>query len=263
MTSALPKIWSAMYCRGPTATPSVMLPAVTVGVHALHVVDPPFRWRCTQVVHVVENFCLRGVPLRSNFGVGDVKFLQEGRHQDRGDTQCHCRPCITGLPERRKKATHARVVGTGTHFLSAQLADSCILVARSALSSCCSEASSTPIDGRLPAACCAALRPGVSAATFPQTRLHSRGPVHLDPSAVAGAPLVQYRTGSDVFTLLLLCASGRNHDAASRTACHSVIPKQFFSSTLILASGPLSEPVVHSSLRVGSLILCRKQNFKL
>ena len=40
---------------------------------------------------------------------------------------------------------------------------------------------------------------------------------------------------------------GRNRIAASRTACHSIIPYQFFSSTLILASGPLSEPVIHSS----------------
>ena len=38
---------------------------------------------------------------------------------------------------------------------------------------------------------------------------------------------------------------GRNRDAASRTACHSIIPNQFVSSTLILASGPLSEPVIH------------------
>ena len=31
----------------------------------------------------------------------------------------------------------------------------------------------------------------------------------------------------------------RNRDAASRTAFHSIIPKQFFSSTLILANGAL------------------------
>ena len=71
----------------------------------------------------------------------------------------------------------------------------------------------------------------------------------LEPSALAGALLVQHETCFDVSMLRMPCAWGENRDAASRTACHSVIPKQFFSSTLILASGPLSEPVIHLSWR--------------
>ena len=35
MTPALPKSWSGMYCLGPTATPSMMLPAETVETSAM------------------------------------------------------------------------------------------------------------------------------------------------------------------------------------------------------------------------------------
>ena len=50
--------------------------------HVLHVADPPLRRRCIQVVRVVDDFCFLKVPLRSDFGVGDVEFLQERRHQE-------------------------------------------------------------------------------------------------------------------------------------------------------------------------------------
>ena len=52
--------------------------------HVLHVADPPPGSRCIQVVHVLGDFCFLGVPLRSDFGVGDIEFLHEGRgrHQD-------------------------------------------------------------------------------------------------------------------------------------------------------------------------------------
>ena len=56
-----------------------MLRAVTVETfgHVLHVADPPHKRRCIQVVRVEDDFCFLGVPLRSDFGVGDVKFLQQ------------------------------------------------------------------------------------------------------------------------------------------------------------------------------------------
>ena len=103
--------------------------------------------------------------------------------------------------------------------------------------------------GRLPAACCPTMRPRVSAATISKGEPGHRRLIalHLDPSTLAGALLVQHKTGSVVSMLLLPCAFGRERNAASRTACHPIIPKQFFSSTLILVSGPLSEPVTHSS----------------
>ena len=74
-----------MYSRGPTATLGVTLPEGNCGDfgHPLHIADPPVKRRCVQVVHVADDFCFLGVPLRSDFGVGDVKLLQEERHQDR------------------------------------------------------------------------------------------------------------------------------------------------------------------------------------
>ena len=51
--------------------------------HVLHVADPPHRRFCIQVVHVADDFCFLVVPLLPDFGVGDVEFLQERRHQDR------------------------------------------------------------------------------------------------------------------------------------------------------------------------------------
>ena len=59
------------------------------GNHALHVVGPPLSRRCIQVVHEADDACLLGGPLRSDFGVGDITFLQEGRHQDRVSSKHH------------------------------------------------------------------------------------------------------------------------------------------------------------------------------
>ena len=73
-----------MNCRDPTATPSVMLPSVTAEVfgHVPHVTNSPLKWRCIQIVHVVNDFCFQWVPLRSDSGVGDVEILQKRQHQD-------------------------------------------------------------------------------------------------------------------------------------------------------------------------------------
>ena len=42
--------------------------------------------------------------------------------------------------------------------------------------------------------------------------------------------------------------------AAVCTACHSIIPKHFFSSTLILDSGPLSEPFISAPWSTNSFL---------
>ena len=74
MRSALANSWSAMNCRGPTATPSVLLPAVAVETEA--------NSRTSSIFHVVDYFCFLRVSSSSNFLVGVVKFVQVGRHED-------------------------------------------------------------------------------------------------------------------------------------------------------------------------------------
>ena len=71
----LPKSWSSIKCRGPTATPSVMLPAVTVETLAVLCTSPS--------LHSRDDFRFMWVSLCSNYGIGDVELLQVRRHQDR------------------------------------------------------------------------------------------------------------------------------------------------------------------------------------
>ena len=113
MTSALPKSWSAMNCRDPTATGGFG--------QAPHVANFPPRRCCVQVVHIVNYFCFQWVPLRSNFGVGDVKFLQEGRHQDRVTHDV----AVIHVPQVCQASIFLqcmlRVVGIGKLFWAAKL----------------------------------------------------------------------------------------------------------------------------------------------
>ena len=44
--------------------------------------NSPLRRCCTEVVHVVDDFCFLRIPLRSNVGLGDVEILQVRRYQD-------------------------------------------------------------------------------------------------------------------------------------------------------------------------------------
>ena len=64
------------------------------------------------------------VPLRSDLGVGDVEFLQEGRHQDRVTHDV----VVIHVPQvcqaRGTWQRMLRVVGTGKLFQAAKLADS-------------------------------------------------------------------------------------------------------------------------------------------
>ena len=82
--------------------------------------------------------------------------------------------------------------------------------ARSARNRCSSAESFTPIQGRVPATCRAAMLPRVSAATSPRVRLQSREPSTSPCSAPrsfdTGETLpVQHETGFDVSTLRLPC----------------------------------------------------------
>ena len=120
--------WSAMYGRGPTATPS---DASSSGCgdfgHVLHVADPPLKRRCIQVIHAVDDFCFLWVPLRSDFGVGDVEFLQARRHQD-WVTQ---NVTIVHVPKVRQASIllqHApRIVGSGEFLWATQQKSGCLL----------------------------------------------------------------------------------------------------------------------------------------
>ena len=92
-----------------------------------------------------------------------------------------------------------------------KLTVSCTLVAWSARNRRASDGSSTPIHGRLPAACRAAMRSRVSAATIPDARLHSSGPSTSPCSApqslgMAPAPLARRETGVDFSTPPPPCA---------------------------------------------------------
>ena len=157
-----------------------------------------------------------------------------------GDTGCHHLPCSTSPPGLRFSATRA-AAHRHRQASPGRQADSCTLVAWSALRCCSSEASSTPIHGRLPAACRPPMGRRVSAATIPKARLHSRGPSTSPCSAprsfgVGGSPSCSTWDRIRCFHAAAAVCFGRNRDAASRTAFHSTIPKRFFSSTLILAS---------------------------
>ena len=50
---------------------------------APHVADSPLGWRCIQIIHVVDDFRFKWVPLSS--GSGNVEFLQK-RAPGLGDT---------------------------------------------------------------------------------------------------------------------------------------------------------------------------------
>ena len=135
-----------------------------------------------------------------------------------------------------------------------KFADSCNLAAWSARGRCSSAWSFTPVQGRVPAACREAMLAPASAATMPKARLYSRRHSTSPCSATRSLGIGERPSCStkDTFRCFHAAAAvclGRNRGAASRTTFHSIIPKHFFSSTLILACGPLSEPVIHSSLR--------------
>ena len=58
---------------------SELLPAVTVETLAMFCTSPtsPLGWRCIQIIHVLNDFCVQWVPLCSDPGVGDVEVLAE------------------------------------------------------------------------------------------------------------------------------------------------------------------------------------------
>ena len=71
--------------RDPTATPSVVLPSVTVKVLATLRTSPilPLGWRCIQITHAANDFRFQWIPLCSDSaGVRDV-----GVRQKKGSTR--------------------------------------------------------------------------------------------------------------------------------------------------------------------------------
>ena len=172
-----------MNCRDPTTTPSVMLPSGNCGDsdHDLHVVDPPFRRRCIQIVHIVDDLCLQRVPLRfrlwrwrtSNSRKYDGTKI--GWHMMSPSSMYHwsarpplfCSACCGSVSSGTLSPAPP----------SWKLADSCNLVKWSALN-CCSSASSSDtqsMEGCLPPApplCTSALQPPPS----PRPGLHASGP---------------------------------------------------------------------------------------
>ena len=117
-----------------------------------------------------------------------------------------------------------RVMGAGEFFWATKLEVCC---------RCCTSAGSlTPIQGRVPTACRAAVLLRVSAAANPGVWCTPGGrrrllALHHDPSALARALPVQREVGFDVSTLLLLCYLGITA-TPPRTAFHSIILKHFF-----------------------------------
>ena len=83
------------------------------------------------------------------------------------------------------------------------------------------------IQGRLPANSRAAMLLRASAATVSRARLHSRGPSTSPAPRSLGIGESLFNKGHvPMFPRCCCCVLERNHVAASRTAFHSIIPKQ-------------------------------------
>ena len=119
-----------------------------------------------------RRFCFQWVPLRSDPGVGDVEVLQKRQHQDcvaHGVTVVHV-PLVRQAhvsPQRVPRVMSTSELFWPTKQEICQFLQSGRVVRLESF---------TPIQGRVPAACCAAVLPRVSAATMPGARLHSRVP---------------------------------------------------------------------------------------
>ena len=145
--------------------------------HLLHIEDPPLRRCCIQIVHVADDLGFLRVPLRSHVGVGNVEFLQVGRHQDWMVENI----ATVHVPQVRQSSIFLQrvpwLVGSSevfwTHLreIGGFLLSGRVICRRST-----SAGSPTQLHGSLPVAWWAAARPRVSAATVPRARLHSRGP---------------------------------------------------------------------------------------
>ena len=177
--------WSVMDCRDPTATPSVMPPAVTAEVLARLRTSPIFLSGgcCVQVVHIVNDLSVFiGFRSAPNSGIGNVEFLQKRQHQDwmaHDVTVVHV-PLICQASILLQRTL--RIMGSGVFFMGSpagSFADSRSLAEWSACSRCSCAESLTPIQGRAPAACPAAMLPRVSAATIPRAKTALQGAVNV------------------------------------------------------------------------------------
>ena len=123
-TSAWVRSWSAINWRGPTATPSVLLPQAAVGTEAnkqgsltLHSGGAASRFG-----KIVNDFCFQWVSLCAN-----LKTIP-----DLGGTQCRHRQCTRGLLSLRFPERHVAGSSAPTCFLHHQVES-----LESAASCCC------------------------------------------------------------------------------------------------------------------------------
>ena len=198
------------------------------------VVNCPFRWSCVQVIHAVNDFrCLR---ISINFAVWRHQIRAGRTAPGPGGKGCHHHPYTTSPPladNGRFSASWLRVQPAGVAFLKGrqhQSTEGCMKLdgqpgARVFQPPPCPELNCTPKDHR---------------------RLLV---LHHGPGALATPPSCstwdKFRCCQPAAAVCL----GRKREAASRTSFHSIMPTQFFSSTLILARGSVRDPEAHSSWR--------------
>ena len=160
--------------------------------------------RCyVQVVHVVNDFRFQWVPALLRLWRWRRRGPAEKVAPGMGDTPNHRRPRAAGPPRLRSSTTRA---AGHEHRLTA--------------CSCCSSAESfTPIQGRVPAACRAAVLPRASAAIMPRAKLHSSGPSTSPCSAprslgIGGSPSCSTKDKFRCFHAVAAVRLGRDRDAA-------------------------------------------------
>ena len=127
-----------------------------------------------------------------------------------------------------------------------KLAVSCSLTQCSPSKRWNSKGSSTPIHGRLPDACRAATRPRVSTATIRSIN------ISLLCTTIIGHWREPFLFNMRQVLMFPCCCCRVLGEKPRRRLAHCLPfdhPKAIFSSALILAGGPLSEPFIHESSR--------------
>ena len=184
MTSALAKSWSSMNCQGPTATPSVMLPAVTVEILAMFCTSPSLHSG-------------GAAPRKCVFQLWHWRRrIPAGETAPRsGDTERHHHPRTTSPARPRFFCNACRRSSAPVNFSGPpnwKLAVSCNLTAWSACRRCDSE-------GSQPRVLVFQLPPFPEPGCAPRSR-RRLVVLHRDFGALAPAHLAQRETGFDVST---------------------------------------------------------------
>ena len=166
-------------------------PALSV---AWHVANPPLGRCCIQVVHVVDDF-------RFSVGSAQLRLCHWQRRIPAEKTAPRLGGTMSPSSMYHKSARPPFICNgccgssVSVSFSGApswKLAVSCTLVAWSACNRCSSDGSSTPIHGRLPAACRAVMPPTFQGLGCTPDGRRRQLALHLNPSALVGALLVQH-----------------------------------------------------------------------